>query len=77
MSIPKTLFALLTIALMLGVAACGDDDEGSASGDVEAPSDLSGSISLGYCSVMRWPSAAVSGESSVSIHSIGLSDLLT
>jgi phosphate transport system substrate-binding protein len=46
---------------MLGVAACGDDDEGSASADVEAPSDLSGSISLDGSSTVE-PFAQAAAE---------------
>ena len=64
MSIPKTLFALLAaLALMLGVAACGDDDDasGSSSADVEAPSDLSGSISMDGSSTVE-PFAQAAAE---------------
>jgi phosphate transport system substrate-binding protein len=60
-SIPKTLFALVAaVALMLGVAACGDDDEASGA-DVEAPSDLSGTISLDGSSTVE-PFAQAAAE---------------
>jgi phosphate transport system substrate-binding protein len=64
-SISKTLFALLAaVALMIGVAACGgddDDDSGSSSSDVEAPSDLSGSISMDGSSTVE-PFAQAAAE---------------
>ena len=63
MSIPKTLFALMAaVALMLGVAACGDDDDsGSSSADVDAPSDLSGSITMDGSSTVE-PFAQAAAE---------------
>ncbi len=62
MNIPKTLFALVAaVALMLGVAACGDDDESRAPADVEAPTDLSGSISIDGSSTVE-PFAQAAAE---------------
>jgi phosphate transport system substrate-binding protein len=63
-SIPKTLFALAAITVLaLGVAACGDDGDGgdSAAADVEAPSDLSGSISIDGSSTVQ-PLAQAAAE---------------
>jgi phosphate transport system substrate-binding protein len=58
---PKTLFALFAAALLaFGIAACGDDDESSSS-DAEAPSGLSGSISIDGSSTVQ-PFAEAAAE---------------
>ncbi len=61
MNFPKTLFALVAAGLLaLGVAACGDDDE-SAGGDADAPSGLSGSITIDGSSTVQ-PFAEAAAE---------------
>jgi phosphate transport system substrate-binding protein len=58
---PKTLFALVAAGLLaLGVAACGDDDESSSS-DADAPSGLSGSITIDGSSTVQ-PFAEAAAE---------------
>ena len=64
MKISKTLFALIAVAaLALGIAACGDDDDSSASGstDTEAPTGLSGDISIDGSSTVQ-PFAEAAAE---------------
>jgi phosphate transport system substrate-binding protein len=58
----KTLVAVLIFGVFaLGVAACGDDEESSSSEDVEAPTDLSGSISIDGSSTVQ-PFAEAAAE---------------
>jgi len=59
---PKTIFALVAAGLLaLGVAACGDDDESSSSSDADAPSGLSGSITIDGSSTVQ-PFAEAAAE---------------
>jgi len=59
---PKTLFALIAVAILaVGIAACGDDSESTASGDTEAPSGLSGSIAIDGSSTVE-PFAQAAAE---------------
>ena len=61
MNICKTTFALAAlVAFALGVVACGDD-AGSGSSDLQAPSDLSGSISIDGSSTVQ-PFAEAAAE---------------
>jgi phosphate transport system substrate-binding protein len=60
-NIRKTSFALAaTAVLALGVAACGDDEE-SSTADVDAPSGLSGSITIDGSSTVQ-PLAEAAAE---------------
>ncbi len=64
MKSPKTLFALIAVALLaFGVAACGDDDESSSSGggDADAPTELSGSLAIDGSSTVE-PFAQAAAE---------------
>jgi phosphate transport system substrate-binding protein len=57
----KTLVAVLIFGVFaLGVAACGDDEE-SSTADVEAPTDLSGSIAIDGSSTVQ-PCAEAAAE---------------
>jgi phosphate transport system substrate-binding protein len=57
----KTLVAVLIFGVFaLGVAACGDDEE-SSTADVEAPTDLSGSIAIDGSSTVQ-PFAEAAAE---------------
>ncbi|HEX6116587.1 MAG TPA: PstS family phosphate ABC transporter substrate-binding protein [Solirubrobacterales bacterium] len=61
MKFPKTIFALVAAALIVfGVAACGDDDSSSSS-DADAPSGLSGSITIDGSSTVQ-PFAEAAAE---------------
>jgi phosphate transport system substrate-binding protein len=59
---PKTFFALIAAGLMaLGIAACGDDSDSGSSSGGDAPSGLSGSITIDGSSTVQ-PFAEAAAE---------------